>query len=82
MKMADLLNMIKVHPMCNFSSVWRGGWKPTMFQVSAYTAVTIFRVKEAKGGCSTILRCTVRATYPFTPKTITVMYAEMLEQLQ
>jgi len=59
MKMADLLNMIKVHPMCNFSSVWR----PTMFQVSAYTAVTIFRVKEARGQCSAILRCTVRATH-------------------
>jgi hypothetical protein len=63
MKMADLLNLIKVHPMCNFSSVWRVGWKAPMFQVSAYTAVTIFRVKEAKGGCSTILRCTERVTH-------------------
>jgi hypothetical protein len=53
--MADLLNTIKVHPMCSFSSVWRVGWKPTMFQVSAYTAATIFRVKDAKEGCSTIL---------------------------
>ena len=52
-----------LYPMCNFSSVWMVGWKPTMFQVSVYTAVTIFRVKEAKGGRSSILRCTVRATH-------------------